>query len=368
MLDPRNLPKMPELMIAGPGEMHEEDLVVAGRQLVAHYGELWKSYHDHVCDLVGQAVGSAERPYVIPGSGTLGLDVAIGNMFEGGQRVVMADTGFFGTRLIEVAKAHRLDVVEIPVEIGEPFDVARIADAAEGADGIASVHVETGTGVRHPVEEVAALARERGLPYVVDAIASVGAERIGVDDLGLAALVTGGQKGLEGPTGLAIVALGEAGRERMSSRSRGPASWYCDLATWDWYRREWGTWHPHPITMPTPLILALGASVQRILDVGMAEWVARKADLAKRLREGLRSLGLEPIPRAGVESNLVVANWADDAVAIQKHLLEVEGIQISGGLAATQGKAIRIGLMGRTASEEMIDRVLAGVSRALAGN
>jgi aspartate aminotransferase-like enzyme len=100
-------------------------------------------------------------------------------------------------------------------------------------------------------------------------------------------------------------------------------------------------------------------------EVGLEAWVAARADLAKRCREGLRDLGLEPIPAAGAEANLVVAAWTDDPGAIQKHLLDHEGIMISGGLTPAHGRSIRIGLMGRTATEEMVDRLLAGVEAAL---
>jgi aspartate aminotransferase-like enzyme len=116
--------------------------------------------------------------------------------------------------------------------------------------------------------------------------------------------------------------------------------------------------------MPTTSVLALSSSVRRILGRGLGEWIAARADLAKRCREGLRGLGLEPVPSAGAEANLVVAMWADDPIAIQKHLL-TKGIMVSGGLEPTMGKAIRVGLMGRTATEEMVDRLIDGVAEAV---
>lgn len=238
-IDPRNLPEMPEIMIAGPGELHDDDLAVFGRQVIAHYGDLWTRFHDETVAAVGRLLG-AESPYLIPGTGTTCLDAAVMNLFEPGQRVVVADTGFFGTRLAEIARHHRLDVVEVPVGVGAPIDPARIADAARGADGIFTVHVETATGVRHPIEEVAAVARDAGAAYLVDGIAAVGGELVNVDELGLAALVTGTQKGLEAPPGLGILALGAAGRDRLAARGERPSSWYLDLATWDWYRTNWG--------------------------------------------------------------------------------------------------------------------------------
>jgi alanine-glyoxylate transaminase/serine-glyoxylate transaminase/serine-pyruvate transaminase len=363
-IDPRNLPEMPELMIPGPVELHDEDLAVLGRQVVAHYGAAWTELHDETIAALGELLG-AEQPYLIPGTGTTCLDAAVLNLFEAGQRVVVANTGFFGNRLMEVACCHHLEVVEVPVEVGEPADPARIAESLDGAEGVLTVHVETATGVRHPIEEIAAVAHDAGVVYAVDGIASVGGELANVEAMGLDALVTGTQKGLEAPPGLGVLALSRRGRERVGSRSADPESWYLDLKVWDRYRREWGKWHPHPVTMPTSLVLALASSLRRIMEIGLEAWVARRAELAKHCREGLRELGLEPVPRAGFEANMVVAAWVEDPASIQRHVLENEGIMISGGLDPTMGKAIRIGLMGRTATEEMVERVLRGVQAAL---
>ncbi len=117
--------------------------------------------------------------------------------------------------------------------------------------------------------------------------------------------------------------------------------------------------------MPTNIVLALASSLKRILEVGIESWVARRSELARRCREGLAELGLAPIPQPGCEANLVVAAWTDQGAEIQRYLMNEEGIMISGGLAPTMGKAIRVGLMGRTATEDMVDRLLAGVAGAL---
>lgn len=356
-IDPRNLPDMPDLMIAGPGPIHATEQAIMGRQVIAHYGDVWVDLHNAMLKELGSLLGAAETPYVLPGTGTTCLDAAFFNLFEPGQTVVVCDTGFFGTRSRELAEAHQLEVRTVPVEVGRPIDPEAVRSAAEGADGIVTVHVETATGVRHPIEEIARVAEDAGAVYMVDGIASAGGEIVDVDGMGIGAFVTGTQKGLETPPGLGIIALGPAGRARIESRSEPVRSWYLNLATWDKYRDEWGAWHPHPVTMPTNLCLALASSVKRISEEGLASWVARRADLAKRCREGLLNLGLDPIPAPGYEANLVVAAWADDPVSIMKHLLD-NGIQISGGLDPTHGKAIRVGLMGSTATDEAVDRVL----------
>lgn len=365
--DPRKLPDMPELMIAGPGELHEEDLDVLGQQVIAHYGDMWTRIHEDTVTALGQLLGADDLPYIVPGSGTTCLDAGVLNLFEPSQRVVVANTGFFGARLSEIARAQGLEVTEVAVEIGHPVDPGRIAEAAAGAHGVLTVHVETATGVRHPIQDIAAAAHSAGAVCLVDAIASVGGELVDVDAMGIDCLVTGSQKGLEAPPGLGILALGKGGRQRVEARSVRPRTFFLDLKRWDWYRKEWGSWHPHPVTMPTNVFLALASSIQRITEVGIETWVARRAALAARLGAGLEELGLAKLPKEpGTQASLVVAHRTDDYKAIQAHLLANEKIMISGGLPPV-GAAIRVGLMGRTASDEMVDRLLGGVRAALAG-
>lgn len=354
-MDPRNLPEMPELMIAGPGEIGEDERAIMSQQLIAHYGDTWVELHGALIDDLSTLFNAADPPYVIPGTGTTALDATMLNLFEPGQRVAVVQSGFFGTRLAEVATQQGLHVTDIPVEIGAPVDLAAIEAAAKNVDGVLTVHVETSTGVRHPVEEITRIANAAGSLCVVDAIASAGGEIIDVDGNDFAALVTGSQKGLEAPPGVGIVVLGARGRARMLARSAPVPSWYLDLSRWDWYRKEWPH-HPHPVTMPVSLMLALSSSVRRILDAGPDAWVAKRAALAARLRDALTGAGYEPVPRADVQANMIVCMYEDHAAEVVGHVLQ-QGIQISGGLAPLAGKTVRVGLMGRTATESMVERV-----------
>ncbi|HJT36980.1 MAG TPA: aminotransferase class V-fold PLP-dependent enzyme [Actinomycetota bacterium] len=363
-IDPRHLPTMPDLMIAGPGQMHDEDLGVLGEQLIAHYGDTWVQLHNDTVKAVGRLVNAKDPPYIVPGTGTTCLDAAVMNMFEPGQTVVVARTGFFGERLHEVAEANALEVLDVEVPLGQPADVEELHRIAKKnyAAGILVTHVDTSTGVRHPIQEIARAAHDIGAYVLVDGIASVGGELCDVDGWGIDCLVSSTQKGMESPPGLGIVALGTRGRARVELRSQRPPSWYLDLKRWDWYRENW-PWHPHPVTMPSPLVLSLLSSLNRILDVGLEKWVSHRAALAARCREGLSSIGLEPVARPDVQANMIVAAYAEDATNIVPFVLR-EGIQISGGLAPLAGKTIRVGLMGRTANEQMVDRVVDAIARA----
>src|ERR687895_549210 len=138
MPEAKKPPGPPALMIAGPGELHDVDLEVLGGQVTAHYGDAWVEQHSKVVGLLGEFLGAADTPYVIPGTGTTCLDAAFFNLFEPGQKVVVANTGFFGVRLMEMARQHRLEVQEVSIETGAPIDPDVIRAAANGADGVLS--------------------------------------------------------------------------------------------------------------------------------------------------------------------------------------------------------------------------------------
>ncbi|HEX2418769.1 MAG TPA: aminotransferase class V-fold PLP-dependent enzyme, partial [Micromonosporaceae bacterium] len=297
---------------------------------------------------------------LLPGTGSAGLDAALFNLFEPGQRVVVPDTGYFGARLVDLAQAHGLDVVVVPVPVGQPVSLDRVTDALSGAvHGLLCVHVETSTGVRHPVTEMAALTGPN-VAVVVDGVASAGGESFTVDKSDVDLFVTASQKGLEGPPGITILAASSCGRARIRARSGRCQSWYFDLLRWDEHRTH-DAWEPHPVTMPTTVLIALLDRIQRILQAGQYAWLGRRTALASRVRRGLLELGYEPVAAPGFQANLVVAAWVEDPDRLADRVLRKAGIMIGRGLGPTEGQAVRIGLLGRNATDEMVDRLLAAM-------
>jgi alanine-glyoxylate transaminase/serine-glyoxylate transaminase/serine-pyruvate transaminase len=346
----------PLLMIPGPSELGEETLDLLSEPVRPHYGREWCDLHAAVIDALARVLGTTEPPYLIPGSGSTGLDAALLNLFEPGQRVVVPRTGYFGDRLAEMATHQGLDVSPVPVAIGQPVDPERVASVAGGAAGVLSVHVETSTGVRHPIAELATVAQAAGAVLVVDAIASVGGETVAVDAMGVDALITAPQKGLEAPAGLAVVALGVRGRERMLSRRNPPSSWYLDLRTWD--RHRFDDWEPHPVTMPTNLVVALLGTLSQLLGIGVETRVRARAELAGHLRHRLHELGLSTVASPGAEANLVSVVRTPDADHITRSLVAEHGIMLARGLSPVENDAFRIGLVGPRATRATVDRLL----------
>ena len=341
---------MTRLMIPGPAELHPDDLAVLAEQTVPHYGDRWAPFFRGLLDDVAHLL-DAETAYILPGSGTAGIEIAVANLFTAGDRVVVPDTGYFAGRVAEVAEALRLRVNLAPVPLGAPVDPDDL-DLA-GADGLLAVHVDSTTGIRHPVEDMARRARAAGVTFVVDAVASAGGERLRLRESGIDAVVTASQKGFAAPPGLAIVAFDGPGRERAGSHR--PRSWFFDLTRWQ-EARDKDEWEPHPVTMPTAVVRALAASVARIAAVGVDSWIADRHALAGYLRLRLRAAGFDVFAPEGHAANLVTVVPCDDPDLYARRAIR-HGLMIGRGLPPLAG-AVRIGLLGETATTASVDRIV----------
>jgi alanine-glyoxylate transaminase/serine-glyoxylate transaminase/serine-pyruvate transaminase len=352
------------LMIPGPCRLDPADAELLARPIQPHYGPAWAAFLRRTLDDLALLLG-ADRTYLLPGSGSAGLDAALCNLFEPGQRVVVVDSGYFGRRLAEMALAHGLEVRVAPCVPGRPVEPERVAALLPGCDGVLVTHVETSTGVRQPVECLAGMARAAGAAVLVDAIASAGGEHVHMARMGVDALVTASQKGLGGAPGLAVVALTERGRQRIAGRSRRPPTWYLDLTRWDEAAAESPDWEPTPVTMPTSLIQVLGSSVRRIREAGPAAWVDGRARLAAACRAGVRDLGLCVPVAEECAANLVMVVTTPAADAIRARLADQAGIMVGAGLAPLADDAFRIGLVGRAADPETVALLLREIGAAL---
>jgi len=351
------------LMIPGPCRLDPDEEAILAAPIAPHYGAAWMTIYAKVLDDLAHLLG-AEHAYLLPGSGSAGLDAAVFNLFEPGQTVVAVDSGYFGSRLVEMARVHGLDVRVVPCVPGLPVDPALVAEQLPGAHGLLVTHVETSTGVRHPVELLAKLAHDAGAVIMVDAISAAGGEHIHMAHMGIDALVSASQKGLGGAAGLAVVALTAGGRDRIRARSTPPPTWYLDLTRWDHAARECHGMEPTPVTVPTTLIQVLGSSLARIRAMGVDTWLREYEQLAADCRAGVRELGLRVAVPDEYAANMVVVVTDPRADAVRARLA-ANGIMLGGGLRPLEDNTFRIGLVGRSASPDMVKMVLQEIGQAL---
>jgi alanine-glyoxylate transaminase/serine-glyoxylate transaminase/serine-pyruvate transaminase len=355
-------------MIPGPVEVDESVLAEMGAPVAAHYGPEWTALYKDTTARMKQVFRTEGDVFLLVSSGSGGLEAAIASLLIPGQRVLVGVNGFFGERLATIARSRGLEVVPVSAPWGEPIAPEAMRSALEedaGTAGLIVVHHETSTGVLNPLPALGSLAREFNVPFIVDAISSLGGEELAVEDWGIDICVTASQKCLEAPPGLAPVAVSRHAWEIMDQHTNFPVGWYLNLRVWRQYAEEWGDWHPFPVTMPTNNVLALRAALNQLLAEGLAQRIERYRNVAQFLRTGLRERGLSLfVEGQKASSTLTVVRRPShvDAADLITFLREERGIRIAGGLGATQGEIFRVGHMGKAASQEYATLLLDGLT------
>lgn len=360
-----------KLMIPGPIEVEDEVLEQMGAPVQVHYGDEWVAVHNQTISLLQQVFRTSGKVFMMPGSGSLALDAAIQSTFSPGERVAVGNNGHFGIRLTEILTANGIVPVTVKAEPNQPLDPASFAatlDADPSLVGVAVVHLETSTAILNPLQEITEVVHARQRLLMVDAVSSLGCAPLDMDGWHIDVCASASQKGLGGVPGLGIVAVGERAWERITSQAERPRSWYLDLRRWQWYVENWGEWHPFPVTMPTSVVLGLRAGLQSLVRTGLEARFQRYETLAKRLRDGLREIGMPPTaPDSFMSPALTTAYCPPGVTSVQimKYLEEEHHIKITTGFGALRDRVIRIGHMGGVISEADVDTLLAALRQFL---
>ncbi|MHB8508502.1 MAG: pyridoxal-phosphate-dependent aminotransferase family protein [Candidatus Dormibacteria bacterium] len=303
--------------------------------------------------------------YVLPGSGTLAMEAALVNHVRPGERVVLVNQGYFGERFADICAVHGIEADQVRPAWGSRADlseVERMVATPQPPALLIVTHVDTSTGVMAAVPELAKLAAARGVMVLVDGVCATGAIAEEMDSWGVDLIVTGSQKALACPPGLAIVVASANARERRRRVGR-PNAYYLDLSRWD--APMTGT--AYFATHATGLVRAMDVSMAEILEEGLPERFRRHREVADFTRRGFTEMGFAPLTdEAALAPTLsVLAPPAGvDEAKLRADML-ADGVLIAGCIGAFAGKGIRVGHMGSAGKPE-VEVTLAAVKRALA--
>jgi alanine-glyoxylate transaminase/serine-glyoxylate transaminase/serine-pyruvate transaminase len=300
--------------------------------------------------------------FSVSGTGTSGMETCVANLVQAGSRATVVVSGYFGDRLAQMCERYGATVTRVDAEWGRACDpeALRTSLRATPADVVAMVHAETSTGVLNPVADMAAVARDAGALTIVDAVTSLGGQRLDVAGWGLDAVYSCTQKCLGGPSGLAPVVFGpRALASRVKCRS-----FYLDLSLLEdyWLRRK----YHH--TMSSTLVYALYEALAIVEEEGLdARW-ARHEQNHHAFVKAIQTLGLSLLPREGERLwtlNAVRVPDGVDEAAVRKQLLDQFNIEIGAGLGPLAGKIWRVGLMGASSSPPLITLLRGALESAL---
>ena len=364
----------PLLMIPGPIEISPGVLAAYSQPPPGHL-------EPRVIEAFGSALeamrgvwlaGGDAQPFVVAGSGTTAMDMAVANVVGAGDRVVVVKTGYFSDRLEEMLRRRGATTVAVDAAPGDAPSTEAVAAALDGgpkATALFATHVDTSTGVRVDPAALAALARDREVLSVFDGVCATGAERFEMEAWGADVYLTGSQKAIGLPPGLALLVASPAAlaaRERLSD----PPPMGLDWLQWLPVMRAYEDRKPSYFATPaTNLILALDVGLAEILAEGMPARFALHDRAAARMREGWDGLGLRPVPlRRELEARTLSALWYPDGVdAALVGRIAAEGVVVAGGLhPALRTRYFRVGHMGYAATRpEMLERTVEAVRNAL---
>jgi alanine-glyoxylate transaminase/serine-glyoxylate transaminase/serine-pyruvate transaminase len=360
-----------KLFIPGPGDVDEDVLEAAGRPILRHYGEHWLGIYDELQTLLKQVFGTRNDLFLVPGAASAVHDMAIGSLLESGQKIIIGHNGFFGERLVEIARSYALEVVPFSAPLGKPLDpdeLRRLLRAHPDAPVVALVHHETATTVMNPLRALAEAVREAGRVIVVDAVSSLGGVELPVDEWGIDVCVTASNKCLEALPGMGFVSVGPRAWELADSHPSRGHGWYLNFATWRQYAREWGSWHPTPVTVPVNILMGVLARLREIVKGGLDEHLAKYSRASRIVRAGLRNAGFEmfvPDEYASPVVTGVKARSEFEVAELSRWLEDERGLAIGGGLGDLAGKMFRVGHLGRAATREYLLDLLVAIEEFL---
>jgi alanine-glyoxylate transaminase/serine-glyoxylate transaminase/serine-pyruvate transaminase len=362
----------PERLLCGPGPTNVDPAVLEAmsRPMLGHLDpDLHEILHD-VIDLLRQ-VYRAPDGLVLPlhCTGTAGMEAGIANLVEPGDTVIVAQCGFFGRRISEIARRYGAEVVAVEADWGECVTNDALMTALDrhpGARMLAVVHAETSTGVVHPLAELGAAMRGRDTLLMADCVTSLAGVPLDVGAWGVDFAYSCTQKCLAAPPGMSPVAVSERAVERLLAR-RTPVPFSFDLLLLEKYWVERPVTYHH--TAPILSIYALHEALSSVLREGLEMRWARHAEAAAHLQAQVEQRGLELLADPGHRLAPLTAIRVPDGVdgkGVQTRMLREHGIEIGGGLGPDAPAMWRIGLMGRNASMETADRVLEALDAVLA--
>lgn len=301
------------------------------------------------------------RVFAVSGTGTAAMETAIANLVEPGKKALVVVTGYFGLRLVEIAKRSGAEVRTVECDWGTAIDPAAVETALAGfnADVVMVVHAETSTGVRNPVREIAALARTKGALVIADCVTSLGGQEVDMAAWGVDVAYSGAQKCLGAPSGLAPVAFAPSALAKLVPCR----SFYFDAGLLEDY---WAGRKYHH-TICSPLVLAFHEALVAIEEEGLEARWARHAKVHQAFARGVGHLGLSflaPEAERLMTLNTVRVPDGVNEAEVRTALRERFSIEIGAGMGPLAGQIWRIGLMGASASEAHV-HTLVGALRAV---
>jgi alanine-glyoxylate transaminase/serine-glyoxylate transaminase/serine-pyruvate transaminase len=296
------------------------------------------------------------------------METAIANFVRPGSKFAIFAAGHFADRAAIMAARQGAVVAKLEKPWGEVFTQAE-AEAfigRERPDTVCFVQAETSTGAYQSGKAIAPVARAAGALVIADAVTSLGAMPVELDNVGIDVAYSCSQKGLSCPAGLSPFSVSARAWEQLMNRQEDGRSWYFDLKLMAQYYDPPHAYHHTP---SPPLFYAMHEGLAVIEEEGLLARWARHRAAGEQLIRGLTTLGFTPLVKNAEDRVWHVATVMPpdgvDEAELRKRLMDRYEIEIAGGLGRLAGKVIRIGVMGPLAEPGSVKFLLDAISSCL---
>src|SRR4030043_832892 len=342
------------LFSPGPTMLPPEVLLKMAEPIMHHREPEFEKVFGEIREGLKYLFQTKNEVLVFTSSGTGAMEGAVSNILSKGDKAIVVCGGKFGERWGEICKAYGIEFIPIDVEWGKAVDPKRIKELLESDPSIRAVYTqasETSTGVRHPIQAIADLVKKyEDKVIVVDAITGIGVFDIPTDEWGIDVVVSGSQKELMFPPGLAFAALSDKAW-KLVEKSNLP-KYYFD------FKKELKNTKKNQssYTPAISLFVGLREALHMIQKEGREGVFQRHERLAAATRSAVKALRLE-LYAPDSPSNAVTAVKVPEGIQggkLKNLFFERFGITVAGGQDQAKGKIIRIAHLGYYGRLDMV--------------
>lgn len=329
-------------LMCGPTQIPDRVMNAMNKPIISHRSDTYLTIHKRVVANLNKVFQTKNDVIILTSSGTGAMEAAVQNCFLPRDKVVVVINGFFGEQFAQIGDAYGLDVIRVEFELGKAADISTVMKYVDdNTKGVLVTHNESTTGITNDLKEFGKALKDTNALLITDSVSGMGGIEIKMDEWNIDLVLTGSQKALMTPPGLAFIALSDkAWNVVEKNKSR---SYYFNLVK----ARQYSENHKTVFTCPVTIMYGIDEALNMLMEEGLENVYQRHINNSLILREGLRSIGLNLFAKDTqyLSNTLTVVHTPGESKRIVKSLTE-EGVVVGGGLPPIGEDTFRVGTMG----------------------
>lgn len=351
------------LLIPGPTPVVDSIYDAMAQETRSHTDSRFTSIYKEAIEMTKEMFNTDGEVFVVAGSGTLAMEMALVNTVVAGEKILVVSQGYFGDRFIKLGEAFGIEVEVLQSDWGQQVTAEQVAEKLNKGifKAVTLTHADTSTGVVADLDALIPIIKKHGALVILDGVVATAAmeedmsKTYGHPDYKIDVILTGSQKAIGVPPGLAVIAFNKTALAARAKIERVPA-YYADIYNWQPVMDDSSKYFATP---PVNMIYAYHEGMRLVLEEGLESRYVRHVAFGKAVRAGLAEYGMTALASEEIAaptlSCILYPAGVDDAIF--RAALAKKGVICAGSLAHLAGKAFRIGHMGNTTAE-MLEKAI----------